>query len=228
MSNITLIKLLAMIRMLLWYCSLFICCLTQTLFILQTWSTTLTIIFILNFIYSLTTLFLSYIREYYRKVARYLFVLLPLFSIVTVIVYALHMNDVYYRAMNLVTLNIMQNDRYRSLLSTTLNHYKCCRIQEEILFDSVNEREYFLAFPHCETTIVQNERKRDHWDHITTCGAIFRSVILYHRLVLLLDLLLHLLIVVFSLKWIWQETDERDNDRPLIQVIGESVNFKMK
>lgn len=85
---------------------------------------------------------------------------------------------------------MMTNDRDANLLAQTLIHYKCCRIQEEILFDSENERDYFLLFPFCQQVIIENETNQDNWDHITTCGSLFKRIIFFVRFFLFIDFLL--------------------------------------
>jgi hypothetical protein len=128
--------------------------------------------------------------------------------------------------MNLVTINIMANDRNMSLLSTTLNYYKCCRIQEEILFDSTNERDYFLLFPYCEKTIVENEFRKDLWDNITTCGSLFRTIIFYIRFVFIFDSILNLILMIRCVIYVWEEIEQdwfENTQRPIIK-----TNYKIK
>lgn len=118
------------------------------------------------------------------------------------------MLNIYYRLMNILTINIMTNNRNDSLLSNTLNYYKCCRIQDEILFDSANERDYFILFPHCNKLIQENEMNKDRWNYIITCADIFKSIIFYTRLILILDLILHFFILFANLFYIVEENDQ--------------------
>lgn len=228
MSNISLIRLLTIIRIALWYVMIIMCFLTRTFFIIQTWSKTFIFTLILNIIFSLPNLFIYNHRGYYRKLKRILVILLPLLTISTFIIYIIYMFNVYYRVINLLTLNIMNNDRNNSLLSITFNYYKCCRIQEEILFDSVNERDYFMLFPHCEKIIIENEMKTDHWNNIITCGSIFRSIIFYIRFILILDFILNLIIMNISVIHIYEESDEWIDDNQSTLRITDNINYKVK
>jgi hypothetical protein len=195
----------------------------------QTCSKSFIFVFILNFIFSVLNLFIYNQRGYFQKLKRFLVIFLPILTISTWIIYIIYMRDVYYRIMNLLTLNIMNNDRNRSLLSITFNYYQCCRIQEEILFDSENEREYFRLFPYCEKSIEENEMNHDQWDNITTCGSIFRSVIFSIRCILILDFILHVIITIVSLIRIWKEkTDEWIDDNQCILTITDYINYKIK
>jgi len=207
MSNTCLIRLFTIIRLFYWYFAVLFCLLTRTLFIMQTWSKSFYFILILNLIFTLINLFLFKHHEYYQKLKRILIIFLPLLTISTLIMYIIYIFNIYYRIMNLVTINIMTSDRNLSLLSNTLNYYQCCRIQEEILFDSVNERNYFLLFPYCEKTIVENEMRQDLWDNITTCGSLFRSIIFYIRIIFLLDLILNIILMIQCVIYIWDEID---------------------
>jgi hypothetical protein len=223
LSNIALIKLMTIIRLAYWYLIALICALTRTLFIIQTWSISLNLILILNFSFTLINFFLYKNHEYYQKFKRILIIFLPLLTISTLIVYISYMFHVYYRIMNLVTINIMISDRNISLLSHTLNYYRCCRIQEEILFDSVNERNYFLFFPYCQKTIVENEIRQDLWDNITTCGLLFRSIIFYIRLVFIFDLILNIILMIQCVIYIWKEINGENNQCPMTR-----TNYKLK
>ena len=198
-SNTFLIKLFTIIRLTAWYTAFLICALSRTLFIAQTWSNNIILILLCNLFATLSNLLLYKHRQYYRSFKHLLMICLPLLTVSTVIIYSIYIWNVYQRIMNLVTINIMTNDRSESLLSTTLIHYQCCRIQQEILYDSVNERDYFLLFPFCQNVIVENEIRRDLWDHITTCGSLFRSIVFYIRLVFLVDLFLNVLLLIFWL-----------------------------
>jgi hypothetical protein len=223
MSNISLIKLLTFIRISSWCFSLSTLILTRTLFIIQTWSKTFVLILILNVIFSLLNLITYHHRGYYRKIKRLLVIFLPLLTICTVIVYILYMCHIYYRIMNLLTLDLMTNDRNESLLSKTFVYYKCCRIQEDILFDSVNERDYFSSFPHCQKSIEENQ-----WNHIKTCGPIFRSIILNIRIAFSIDLIFNIILSIISLIYILEETDEWiDNNRSTL-LITNNTNYKIK
>ncbi len=228
MSNISLIKLLTLIRMTSWYISLFVCFATRTAFMVQTWSKSFIFVLILNFIFSVMNLFIYNQRGYYQKLKRFLVIFLPILTYATFMIYIIYMRDVYYRVMNLLTLNIMNNDRNRSLLSLTFNYYQCCRIQEEILFDSENERQYFRLFPYCEKSIEENEMKHDQWDNITTCGSIFRSLIFSIRFILILDFILNLIIMILILIHIWKETHERIDDNQCMLTITDNINYKIK
>lgn len=226
MSNNSLIRLCTIIRIFYWYFVVLICLLTRTLFIMQTWSKIFYFTLILNFIFTLINLFVYNHHRYYRKLKHLLIIFLPLLTISTLIIYIIYMLNIYYRIMNLVTINIMTSDRNVSLLSQTLNYYQCCRIQEEILFDSVNERDYFLLFPYCEKTIVENEKRQDLWDNIVTCGSVFRSIIFYIRLVFLLDIILNIILTIQCVIYIWDEIDSEwivDNQRLLSM-----TNYKIK
>ncbi|UJR31744.1 hypothetical protein I4U23_019222 [Adineta vaga] len=228
MSNISLLKFLILIRLLFWYFTLLVCASTRTLFIVQTWSKLLTFVIILNLSVSLINLFVEKSRKYNEKFEYFLVIFLSLLIILTFIVYISYLHNIYYYIMNLLTLNIMQNDRNQSLLSISLNYYQCCRMQEEILFDSVNEREYFLAFSYCEKTIEENEMKKDQWDHITTCGTIFRSIIFYTRLFFIFDFLFNLFIVFQYFKHIWTNMNESIENNQHEMIINENFNNKLK
>ncbi|CAF0966765.1 unnamed protein product [Rotaria magnacalcarata] len=122
----------------------------------------------------------------------------------------------------------MNNDRTESLLSDTLNYYKCCRIQEDILFDSVNERDYFILFPTCQKVIEENEMNKAQWNTIRSCAPIFRSVIFSIQILLILDLILATFIMIASLIHIWEETDEWIHENDYRLTITDNINYKMK
>lgn len=154
---------------------------------------------IINLLFLFINLFLYKYSKYY-----YLLVIsITLIVLMTLTVYILYAHRIYYSIMNLLTINIMTNDRNQNLLSQTLIHYKCCRIQEEILFDSENERDYFLLFPFCQQVIIENEKNQDHWDNITTCGSLFKRIIFYVRLFLLIDFLLLFIHMIKILIFVW-------------------------
>lgn len=199
LSNVFLIKLLTIIRLTAWYCAFLFCAVTRTLFIAQTWSNNVILILLCNLFFTLSNLLLYKHRHYYQHFKHLLMLCLSLLTVSTVIIYIFYMWNVYYRIIDLITINIMTNDRSESLLSTTFIHYQCCRIQEEILYDSVNERDYFLWFPFCQNAIVENEMRKDLWDNITTCAALFRSIVFYIRLVFLVDLLMNIFLLMFWL-----------------------------
>ncbi|CAF3505876.1 unnamed protein product [Adineta steineri] len=173
-------------------------------------------------------LFIYNYRGYYQKTKRILVIFLPIFTVATFIIYIIYMFNINYRTMNLFTINMMNNDRHQSLLSNTLRYHKCCRIQEEILFDSQNEREYFRLFPHCQKSIEENEKLKDHWDNITTCGTLFKSIVFYTRFILIIDLILNFSIMTVSLIHIWEETDEWVNDNQCTLTITDNINYKAK
>jgi len=204
MSNISSIKLLIIIRIFFWYLLLLTCSITHTFFIIQTWSKIVIFILILNLIFSI--IIYKY-HGYYQKLKYILIICLPLLTFSTLIVYIIYIFNIYYRIMNLLTINIMTNNRNESLLSNTLNYYQCCRIQEEILFDSVNERDYFILFPYCQKIIIENERRKDHWNNIIPCEPIFRSIIFYIRGFFILDFLLNFILMIQTLFHICIEKD---------------------
>ncbi|CAF1531796.1 unnamed protein product [Rotaria sp. Silwood1] len=228
MSNISLIKFLTYIRIFLWYFVILTSLLTRTFFIIQTWSKIFIIILIFNIICSIINLIIYNYRGYYQKLKYILIIFLPLLTFATCIIYIIYIFNIYYRIMNLLTINIMNNDRNISLLSNTLNHYKCCRIQEEILFDSVNERDYFILFPTCKNIIEENEMKKQQWNIIKTCAPIFRSIIFSIRFFLILDLLLLSIIMIISLIYIWDETDEWIDNNHSKLLITDNINYKVK
>lgn len=224
MSNNSLIKYLIIIRICFWYFILIICSLTRTIFIIQTWSKIFIFILILNFIFSLINVFTYKYYRYYHKFKYILVICLFFLTLSTLIVYVIYVVNVYYHLMNLLVINIMTNDRNESLLSQTLNHYQCCRIQENILFDSVNERDYFLLFPYCEKVILEYEMKKDSWDHITTCGTIFRSITFYIRTFFLIDFILNFFLFIRNLIYLWNNNDD---DQCLLS-IPKNINYKIK
>jgi hypothetical protein len=183
---------------------IFTCLLTRTFFIIQTWSKLLIFILILNQIFSIINRFLYN----YPKLKYILVIIIPLLSFSTLIIYLIYMLNIYYRLMNILTINIMTNNRNDSLLSDTLKYYKCCRIQDEILFDSVDERDYFTLFPHCEKIIRDNESNKDQWNYIITCAEIFKSIVFYTRLYFIVDLILSFIIMFANLFYICEENDQ--------------------
>lgn len=228
MFNISFIKFLTYIRIFLWVFVLLTCLLTHTLFIINTWSTAFILALISNKISSIINLFIYNYRGHYRRIKQLLIIILPLLSFATILIYIIYMFNLYYRVMNLLTINIMNGDRNESLLSNTLNFYKCCRIQEDIVFDSVNERDYFILFPTCKTVIEENESNVEKWINIKTCGPILKSIIFSTRLVLILDLIMGFIIMISSLIHIWEESDEWiiENDSTLS--ISYNINYKVK
>jgi hypothetical protein len=130
--------------------------------------------------------------------------------------------------MDLLTIDIMTNNHSEGLLSITLNYYQCCRMQEEILFDSVNERDYFLLFPYCEKMILENELNQDHWDNINTCGTIFKSIIFYIRLFFILAFLLNFIQTIQSVIYISEENDEWIGENQCIAFKTNHIGYKIK
>jgi len=122
----------------------------------------------------------------------------------------------------------MTSNRNGNLLANTLNYYQCCRMQEEILFDSVNERDYFILFPYCQKVIIENEMKKDEWSNITTCGTLFKSIIFYVRLFFLFDFLLNLIFLIQSLIYIWEDNDQWVEDDQYTLSITDNINYKLK
>jgi len=120
----------------------------------------------------------------------------------------------------------MTNDRNESLLSNTLNYYQCCRIQEDILFDSVNERDYFILFPYCEKLIIENEIEKNHWNNIKTCGSIFRLIIFSIRFFFILDFLLSFILMIQILIYIFEEKYQSVDDNQY--TISRTNNNKKK
>lgn len=209
-SNVFLIKFLTIIRLTLWYSAFLLCAVTRTLFIMQTWSNKLILILIVNLLTTLINLLFYAHRYFYRKIRYLLLIGLPLLTISTLIIYLIYMWNIHYRIMNLVTINIMTNDRSRSYLANTLIHYHCCRIQEEILYDSVNERDYFLLFPFCQNAIVENETRKDLWENITTCSSLFQMIIFYIRIAFIFDLFMNIALLVL---WLFHLDDDQYSER---------------
>ena len=209
LSNVFLIKFLSIVRVILWYSAFLLCAVTRTLFIMQTWSNKLIIILIINLLATLTNLLFYIHRHFYRKIRYLLIIGFPLLTISTFIIYLIYMWNIHYRIMNLVTINIMTNDRSQSHLSTTLIHYQCCRIQEEILYDSVNERDYFLRFPFCQNAIVENEMRKDLWDNITTCSLLFQSIIFYIRIAFVFDLFMNISLLIL---WLFHLDEDQHSE----------------
>ncbi len=228
MSNISLIKLSIIIRISLWYFVLLTCSITHTLFIIQTWSKIFIFILILNLIFSIINFRIYKHPEYYQKFKYILVICLSLLTFSTLIIYIIYIFNIYYHIMNLLTINIMTNDRNESLLSNTLNYYQCCRIQEDILFDSVNERDYFILFSNCEKLIIENEIQKDHWNNIKTCGSIFRSIIFYVRLFFILDFILNFILMIQSLVYILEENYQWIDDNQYTISRTNNINYKKK
>ncbi|CAM4879752.1 unnamed protein product [Rotaria socialis] len=228
MSNIPSIQFLTYTRIFFWYTVAVTSLLTRTHFIIQTWSNAFIIIVIFNTIHSVTNLSIYNHRGYYRKLKYFLIIFLPLLTCATIIIYVLYMHNLYYRIMNLLIINIMNNDRTESLLSDTLNYYRCCRVQEDILFDSVNERDYFIIFSACQKVIEENEMNKDQWNTIRSCAPIFRSVIFSIQILLILDLILALLIMIASLIHIWEEIGQWINENDYRLTTIDNINYKMK
>lgn len=224
MSNISLIKFLTFMRLCLWYLILLIFVLTHTLFIVQTWSNSLNIILILHLICSILSLFIYNYRESYQLFKLVLVSFFCLLTIASFYIYASYMMKISYQIANLLTLNIMNNDRNESLLAQTLNYYQCCRVHEDILFDSEDERDYFLLFPSCKSIIEENQMSKDRWNNIKTCGSIFQSIIFTLRFMLILDMLLIFILMFTSLVNIWEEIDKwfYNNQRTM------NINYKTK
>ena len=201
----------AYLRLCLWSFVLLICLFTRTLFLVQTWSTILVSILVLNFLFHLFSLIaFKYSGYKHRKLKCTLVILSPVLTLATCIVYFIYAWTIYYRVMNLLTLNIMTNDRNESLLSTTLNYYQCCRVRDDLLFDSVNERDYFLQFAFCQQSIREYQHRQDQWSAITNCHSLFRSIRYSMRLVCLIDLVLLIIATVVTIDYHWDETDEQE------------------
>ena len=182
-------------RLCFWFVVIFASLCARTQFIFQTCSRALLWIWLVNQLFSL---FLCYRARYSRTINRCLLVLLPFVTLSTLIVYAIYLRTVSYRLRDLFTLNMMATDRNASLLSTALNYYQCCRMQDEILFDSVDEREYFRRFPFCAQTIDEHESQPSHWARIKTCGPLLRVLVWTVRFVALVDLVLYMLIILVT------------------------------
>lgn len=209
MITISSIKYLILLRFGFWCFFLILSSITSTIFILQTWSKMFIIVLILNVIFCLINFFLYKNYYYYQKFKYILVSCLFLLIVLTLIIYSIYLFNIYFNLMNLHTINIMINDRNESLLSQTLNHYQCCRIQDDILFDSVNERDYFLAFPYCEKVILEYEIQKEHWNNIKACGPIFRSIIFYIRTFFIIDFLFDFFLLIQNIIYILDEEDRR-------------------
>ena len=182
-------------RLCFWLVVIFLCLCTRTQFIVQTWSQELLWIWIVNQLFSLS---LRHRARYSRTINRCLLVLLPFVTLSTLIAYAIYLRTVSYRLRDLFTLSIMASDRNASLLSTALNYHQCCRIQEAVLFDSVDEREYFRHFPFCAQPIDEYQNQPNHWDQIKTCAPLLRAVLWTVRFACLVDFVLYIWIVLVT------------------------------
>jgi len=226
MSHISFIRLSIIIRILLWYFVLFLCSITRTIFIIQTWSKIFIFILILNLIFSIINFLIYKHSRYYQKLKCILVICLPFLTFATMTIYIVYIFNIYYDIINLLTINIMINDRNESLLSNTLNYYQCCRIQEDILFDSVNERDYFILFPYCEKLIIENEIEKNHWNNIKTCGSIFRLIIFSIRFFFILDFLLSFILMIQILIYAFEEKYQSVDDNQY--TISRTNNNKKK
>ena len=136
---------IAPLRLIFWLLFFSLIVISRTLFIVQTFSQSFILISFWNFLLTLISM-----RRRIEKVSMIFDIVLVLSTCVTTVIYSFDMWTISYRITNLVTLNLMTNDHEENWLAQTLVHYRCCRIHRDFLFDSENERDYFLQFDFCQ------------------------------------------------------------------------------
>ena len=166
-----------LIRLVFWLFVLITYRLTHTFFIVETWN------FSLLFVWTLTVISTLISLNVFKRSSWLWIIYLFSITLICSTIYLIYIRTISYRIMNLLTINIMINDQDQTWLSDTLNFYRCCRVRDEPIFDSVDERDYFLQFSYCQT-------KEDRWSSLRSCVDLFQLIRLYTRSILLIDIVL--------------------------------------